>query len=322
MHDFECSMDELPRLSDDVTKQRTTMKNRNSQRHLRAPVTRVKHRLTLKPSLLWMTVGLGFAFCIACAQAATSYTFQQGVNGYDGAVDTQIRGGAPDTAYGDSPDVSIDGSDGGGENHVLIRFENLFGTGPGQVPSGSTVIAATLTIRFTNPGDDPALYQVLVPWDGTTTWNTFDPVWLDGVTADGFDAEFDPDVLTIEAGSTVPFFETIDLPVSTIQDWMAGRTQNHGWAFLPSGGDGGDLDASEATTEANRPVLSIVVGTAAEASSVLITEHPQDVTVDEGETTVFSVNHANNLGPPRYLHLSMAQEWNLHRRCDCEKLHS
>ncbi|MBI2948022.1 MAG: DNRLRE domain-containing protein [Verrucomicrobia bacterium] len=231
------------------------------------------------------------------AQGAQTYTFQQGVSGYDGTLDTQLRGGTPDRNDGNLGALSIDGSDGGGANHVVIRFEKLSGTGAGQIPPGSAVIEATLTLHFVDPGDDPALHRMVMKWDEATTWNSFDPVSADGVTPDGVEAATDPDVPAIEGGRTVPYFETVYLPVKTLQDWLDGKAPNYGWVFIPAGGGGLDMDSSEATVIANRPKLTIIAGTAAEASSVIITEHPKSVTEAEGRSVRFGVNHANNLGP-------------------------
>ncbi|MBI4663919.1 MAG: Ig-like domain-containing protein [Verrucomicrobia bacterium] len=245
--------------------------------------------------LLTHTV-IALAASLLGVHAANTYTFQQGVNNYDGMLDTQLRFGSPDRDDGNLAALSIDGSDGGGANHVLIRFEKLSGTGAGQVPPGSAVIEATLTIRIIDPGDDPGLHRMLMKWDESTTWNSFDAIAADGVTPDGVEAAVEPDV-TMEGGRTVPYFETIVLPAKTIQDWLDGKVPNYGWVFVPSGGGGTDIDSSEATIAANRPKLTIIAGTVAEASSVIITEHPQDVTLDEGLTARFTVNHAVNLGP-------------------------
>ncbi|MBI4661550.1 MAG: Ig-like domain-containing protein [Verrucomicrobia bacterium] len=231
----------------------------------------------LRPAIVGgILVAAGFG-----VQAATTYTFQEGVNAYSGTLDTQIRGATPDRDDGALESLSIDGSDGGGQNHVLLRFDKLSGAGAGQIPPGSKVIAATLTLHFVDGGDDPALHRMLVKWDEAATWNMFDAVTVDGVTPDDIEAAYLPDVQTIEAGRAVPYFETVVLPVQTIQDWLDGKAPNYGWVFVPSGGGGADFDSSESATPAFRPLLTITVGTSGEPtlSSVVLADGATDVAV-------------------------------------------
>jgi len=70
--------------------------------------------LTFRTARWLVTVGLAAAASFTWVQGATVYQFQQGLNGYDGALDTQIRGGTPDQEDGALASLSIDGSDGGG----------------------------------------------------------------------------------------------------------------------------------------------------------------------------------------------------------------
>ena len=39
---------------------------------------------------------------------------------------------------------------------MLVRFDNLFGTGPGQIPPGSTITSATLRVRQLTAGTKAA----------------------------------------------------------------------------------------------------------------------------------------------------------------------
>ncbi|MBI2946147.1 MAG: DNRLRE domain-containing protein, partial [Verrucomicrobia bacterium] len=219
--------------------------------------------------------------------ASKTYTFQEGVNGYAGTVDTQFRFGSPDRNDANLGVLSIDGSDGGGANHVLLRFENLAGTGAGQIPPGSTVLFATLTLYFVDPGNDPGLHRMLKPWAETNTWNQFDPDALDGVTPDGVEAAVDPDA-TLEAGNPVPVFTPVDLLPKTIQDWLDGKAPNYGWFFMPSGGGGADFVTSEGSVITQRPLLTVVVGTLGELwlKSVSPGNGATDVPVDANLTFI------------------------------------
>lgn len=191
-------------------------------------------------------------------QGAQTYTFRQGAGGYAGTVDTQIRGASPDRDDSLVPVLNPDGADGGGANHVLIRFEDLFGSKPGQIPAGSTILAASLTLQLTNAGDPQELYRMLSPWAETVTWNQFDPVNHDGLTP-GAPSEipFEPDVV----------FETpiavIKIPLlpATLQAWSDGTALNHGWAIVPTGTNGADFGSSENPEPDRRPMLTVVAGT-------------------------------------------------------------
>ena len=71
--------------------------------------------------------------------AADTVTFQQGVAGYTSTVDTWIGGANPDTDYSTSTVVEWDGEDGGSANFGLLRFDDIFGTGSGQVAPGEKI---------------------------------------------------------------------------------------------------------------------------------------------------------------------------------------
>jgi hypothetical protein len=202
---------------------------------------------------------LAFVSCSDSLRAAT-ITYQAGANGYVGTQDTAVRGATPDRNDGAVTSVSVDSADGGGQNHVLIRFDNMFGPGTDQTAPGSVIIAARLTIRVTDNGSaNTTMNRMLVPWTEATTWNTFDPVGLDGVTADDVEAAMTPDA-TFSVTGTAPYFWVISIAPATLQAWLDGTAANNGWAILPGGTDGVDFDTSESTTVANRPALTVVYG--------------------------------------------------------------
>ena len=57
----------------------------------------------------------------------------------------------------------------------LIRFENIFGGGAGQIPAGSTIVSAGLqyTVFNYSASPDANVNGVLVDWTESVTWNTF-----------------------------------------------------------------------------------------------------------------------------------------------------
>ena len=79
-------------------------------------------------------------------------TFQQGANGYTGTQDAEIFSAQPTTVQdgGTGTNISVDNQDGGGVRQGLVRFDNIFGAGANQIPLGSVINSATLTITATD----------------------------------------------------------------------------------------------------------------------------------------------------------------------------
>jgi len=197
-------------------------------------------------------IGLAFLASLLPIHAANIVTFREGVNGYAGTHDTFISSGAPATDNSAATAIEIDQEGDAGE-FLLIRFENLFGTGANQIPSKSKILYGSLTVRITNTGNDPKMHQMLVPWQESSTWESL----VDGILADGVEAAIDPDVTFPGNGSIT----VIPLPVSTLQAWSDGTKPNHGWVFLPGGTDGTDFSSSEHSNLDDRPLLTVVWST-------------------------------------------------------------
>jgi hypothetical protein len=66
-------------------------------------------------------------------------TFQEGVNGYTGTLDTDVWGDLPDNQYSTSTSVRVDGVATTLPIEGLLRFETIFGGGSGQIPVGSQI---------------------------------------------------------------------------------------------------------------------------------------------------------------------------------------
>lgn len=190
-------------------------------------------------------------------QSSGFFTFQEGVNGYTGTFDTEIVQGQPDAEGSETAVLNPDGSDRGGVVQVLIRFDNLFGTGDGQIPPGEVIESAKLNLNITGAGTDLTLHRMLQPWEETVTWFDIsaDPLDPQGATADDVIAAAIPDT-----GFSAPARRvTVDIPASTIQSWLNGDVENNGWVMIPTGTDGVDFDSSEASEPSNRPELVITL---------------------------------------------------------------
>src|SRR5262245_58923794 len=68
--------------------------------------------------------------------------FQEGRDGYAGTVDVEIWEVSPHTCLEGNPNASSDADNDGGESQILMRFDSIFGTGPGQVPPGACILSA------------------------------------------------------------------------------------------------------------------------------------------------------------------------------------
>ena len=165
-------------------------------------------------------------------------TFKQGINGYSGTVDTFIHGGTPDTNNSAATELNVDNEDLGGKVQSLIRFDDIFGSQPGQIAWYDTINSAFLELEVTGSGGDSLqIYEMLQNWTDSATWNSLG----NGIQADGVEAA------TTSVATTAfvnPGKLTIDVTAS-LQAWQANPNANYGWAFLSTGTDGVDFYSAE-----------------------------------------------------------------------------
>jgi hypothetical protein len=119
-------------------------------------------------------------------------SFQEGMNGYAGTIDTEIWLISPTTILDGNPNATSDGNNDGGESQVLVCFENIIGDKSGQIPPKATIHSARLIISAFDQGTTVHLHRILVPWKRTATWNSL----VGGVTADGLEASKQKDSFT------------------------------------------------------------------------------------------------------------------------------
>ena len=186
--------------------------------------------------------------------ATTIRSFQQGVNGYTSAHDTYIEAGAPTVAHAAGTAIGVDGSP---LTQGLIRFDNIIGSGAGQVAQGSQVISAKLVLLTGNVSGDGttakmSLFPMLNAWSDTATWDSL----VGGVSTNGIEASS-----TSEFGvtpTTRDIFAIFDVTKS-LQQWVLDPTKNNGWLLNPSGTDGWNFDSSEFATLGLRPMLEVTL---------------------------------------------------------------
>jgi hypothetical protein len=181
--------------------------------------------------------------------AASTVTFQQGVDSYSGTVDTYIREYQPSTAYDDDLSFEWDGSDPGtNENFSLIRFDDIIGTSPGQIPPDTTIHSATLTYYVHNTGNPADVNEISIEWSEDVTYNGF-----------GGDAGVQPDEYGDPMGSASGGdigIRSIDV-TDSLTAWAGDPSSNHGWIFRPTGSNGVEVHSSEYGTVDQRPRLTV-----------------------------------------------------------------
>ena len=230
----------------------------------------------------------GIAAILPGVGLAATVTFQQGVDGYSGTVDTYVNQLSPTTGFGNAVNVLVDNA--APIAHGLIRFDNIIGPGVGQVPVGSTINSATLTVRTINDGDAVHFHRMLKPWSAIDTWDTM----VNGISVDDVEARAAIDV-SFTGAFPVPRVDAIDV-TAAVQSWANGSVTNNGWAVLATTGNGWQIDSAEATAAANRPLLTIIYSTAGDP--IVIVTQPQDLTVPIGASTNFTVSVMGSA--PRY----------------------
>jgi hypothetical protein len=167
-----------------------------------------------------------------------------------------VYGGTQDSWIGEDFPNAVNGSrdhfrwdtDAPAREYGLLRFDGMFGSGPGQIPVGSNVLSASLTISFFNvtSGAPGELHESATVWSETTTWNLF-----------GDDPGADPD----EIGAFVaplPFSGVASIDVtSSLAAWSASPSSNLGWIFVAFSTDEARVHSSEATVVTSRPMLTV-----------------------------------------------------------------
>ncbi len=183
--------------------------------------------------------------------------FRQGLGGYAGAQDTQVRADSPNTSYAASDTLVADlDTTAGLPSHALIRFNSIFGTGAGQIPTNATIYSAKLIFHTPSGGSSQSintfrLHRMAADWTDTATWNSVGS----GISPDGIEAVAAPSfslIPTLDGGPAI-FDVTSDVEL------FRGGTINRGWALLPyNGTDGWTFMSSEAANASQRPGLEIV----------------------------------------------------------------
>jgi predicted phosphodiesterase len=95
---------------------------------------------------------------------------------YTGTVDVQINENNATLNYGGEATLTTDMDDNGSRVHAFLRFDDIVGNGPGQIPPGSKIISANLVFNATSSTKGKVIiHRMLLPWGEHSTWMDFTP---------------------------------------------------------------------------------------------------------------------------------------------------
>jgi hypothetical protein len=199
---------------------------------------------------------------------------REGVGGYVGTQDTELRQFEPDSFLGDRASVASDGSPA---THGLLRFERLTSD---HVPFGAMILDAKLRLYTTDPSSSQVqVHRMVAPWDEQSTWNSL---------ANGIDQINGVEAGIIDAWLVVTNDESVvEIDVTAaVQSWVNGVT-NYGWAFLNTGNDGWSWASSEHAEADRRPALLVSYSYGDPICEIV--QQPQSVTVQDSFPFTLSV---------------------------------
>ncbi len=181
-----------------------------------------------------------------------NFTFQQGLNGYDGLQDAAIRGSAsPDTPLGNEPIANIEKDPPPDFNYALIRFDDIFGTGPGQIPPGTPINSATLRVAVINAGANSQVREIIPHTNqqfGVDTFFNEDTVTWNNFIDNGVDIQTGIEVNDSIVGEVDLFggSRIVEVDVtSSVEKWSNGTLENYGWLIEALGTRNGAIGTKE-----------------------------------------------------------------------------
>jgi hypothetical protein len=172
--------------------------------------------------------------------------FQQGLDGYTGSVDLELRDASPDSVFDGSGSMTVDMSDGG-VVHGMMRFKDIMD----NLPAEAEIVGAELQLLTSSNSDGTqSLYRMLTDWPDACTWNTLDG---DGVSPDDMEATADAEAsVTGPVSGEFTYFDVTE----SVTAWHTGEP-NFGWGIINSSTDGWDFRTSEHSVQEERPKLTI-----------------------------------------------------------------
>lgn len=185
-------------------------------------------------------------------KAPTTYTFQQGVSpdgSYSGNTTTYIWGTNPATDRSGETSYVVDITVGNAtdDRRGLIKMDYS------TVPTTCKLISAKRWQWIAAEGQGWAAYRMLVPWDGTSTYNSLSG----GVTNDGVEATAAASWRSgVNLDTIVNITERENMLLSDVQDMIKNPSTNYGHLYMNTDtatGDGVQFDSKSGATASRRP---------------------------------------------------------------------
>jgi hypothetical protein len=174
-----------------------------------------------------------------------THSFQHGVDGYLGVLDTYVENGSNQN----------NGADQGlrakqNQRWAMIQFQDLFVSQGGPIPDDAPITEAHLDVVVMQQNNECTLHDILVSWSDTATFDLLG--MTPGVTSgDDYEPVKAADCPTTTGPATI-------VVTSSLETWSATATKNRGWMVVVNNGAGDNTySSSEVSTVADRPRLTV-----------------------------------------------------------------
>ncbi|MFC2160761.1 C45 family autoproteolytic acyltransferase/hydrolase [Acidobacteriota bacterium] len=180
-------------------------------------------------------------------------SFQEGVDGYTGMRDTKLLSSSPNSNYGSSVELEVDGSP---DYSALLYWDVT------SIPIASTIESVTISLTVTGSSSDRyEFYEMKRPWiENEASWNGF----TSGEDWDVPGANGLLDRGSIVLGSITGSIGTRTTSLNTagvalVQSWMDDPSSNHGFILMDytNSTDGLDFYSRETQSSGNRPIMMV-----------------------------------------------------------------
>lgn len=182
-------------------------------------------------------------------------TFRQGEDSgfgvYVGAADTDLYQGSPDLNRATNTTIGADGYPD--KRQAVLRFNDIFGAGAGQIPLGATITSATLALHVTNDGVSRVPARLL--WDVDVNTVTYNNAALGGNLTAGLQVD------GVDATGPADAFSGAELPLDVtaiVQAWADGAA-NYGFLLANYGANDNAIifTSAEGEVVTERPMLTV-----------------------------------------------------------------
>ncbi|RRJ94648.1 DNRLRE domain-containing protein [Opitutaceae bacterium TAV4] len=182
--------------------------------------------------------------------------FRNGDNAYAGATEAALVKDETLTLSPDAPNLPIEHSTTPRtgkpltDKQTLLRFDDIFGGQPAQIPTNAPIVSATLRLHTAKGARTRVFFnRLLQPWtDAARDGN--------GIQANEREARAEPD--------TIAYFlrdnAAVDVNLTkSLRAWTSGKNANHGWVLRHTGAKADPLSlvSSLSADPEKRPRLSV-----------------------------------------------------------------